>query len=237
MLPKELCTGENLSEIPRSFTNPLGGVVVIDIDEASEGIQKRCEFIRETGIWGDFWLNAFQQVYNLSDLFDDKAKEIERAGLAIGHNRLSVRRVNIKNQELEKEGYIQDCLFLSTHEYLLSFSSSLEELNRKRLSNLAGNGKSNNEKRKDYLTKSIRHEVFKRDNFKCCECGKNKDETSLEIDHIIPVSRGGSDELENLQTLCCACNRSKSNRIYTKEKKLVELREDEDSNRDKAEEV
>lgn len=212
-----LCTSENLSEIPRIFENPYGGVIYIDIDEMSDVLQKRCEFIRETGIWGDFWLCLFQQVYNLSDIFEDKAKEIERAGLGIGHNPLHVRCFKYKNQEAEKEGYEQDCMFLSTHESLLSPISSIEELNRRRLSNWAKNGNSNKLKRKDYLTKSIRHEVFKRDGYKCCECSKTKNESSLEIDHILPISRGGSDELDNLQTLCSACNRSKSNRVYTKE--------------------
>lgn len=64
------------------------------------------------------------------------------------------------------------------------------------------------------LSKSIRHEVFKRDNYKCVECGATKDETTLHIDHIQPVSHGGSDELDNLQTLCQDCNLAKSNRFW-----------------------
>jgi 5-methylcytosine-specific restriction protein A len=64
------------------------------------------------------------------------------------------------------------------------------------------------------ITKSIRHEVFKRDNYACKECGKTKEETSLEIDHIIPVSQGGTDELSNFQTLCKVCNHAKNNRAW-----------------------
>lgn len=76
------------------------------------------------------------------------------------------------------------------------------------------NNSYNKPKRINGITKSIRYEVLKRDNFKCVFCGKSKDEVSLEIDHIIPVSKGGTDELSNFQTLCCTCNLSKSNRIY-----------------------
>lgn len=64
------------------------------------------------------------------------------------------------------------------------------------------------------FTKSIRHEVFKRDNYKCVECGATKENTVLHIDHIIPVSQGGTDELDNLQTLCETCNLAKSNRKW-----------------------
>ena len=35
----------------------------------------------------------------------------------------------------------------------------------------------------------LRHEVFKRDNYRCRECGATNKETTLEIDHIVPVSK------------------------------------------------
>ncbi len=35
----------------------------------------------------------------------------------------------------------------------------------------------------------------------------------LEVDHIMPVSRGGSDDISNLQLLCFECNRGKSDRV------------------------
>ena len=64
------------------------------------------------------------------------------------------------------------------------------------------------------VPKGMRHEVFKRDNYTCCECGARKsDGATLHIDHIVPVSKGGSDELDNLQTLCSDCNLNKSDVI------------------------
>ena len=53
--------------------------------------------------------------------------------------------------------------------------------------------------------------VIKRDGYTCCICRKAGGE--LEVDHILPVSRGGSNKLENLQTLCKPCNRGKSNSL------------------------
>ena len=59
------------------------------------------------------------------------------------------------------------------------------------------------------IPRKLRHEVFMRDGYRCRECGASKDETSLEIDHIIPVARGGTNDIDNLQTLCRECNRMK----------------------------
>ena len=59
------------------------------------------------------------------------------------------------------------------------------------------------------IPRKLRHEVFKRDGYRCRECGASKEETSLEIDHILPVAKGGTNDIDNLQTLCRECNRMK----------------------------
>ena len=66
------------------------------------------------------------------------------------------------------------------------------------------------------ISSKLRYEVLKRDNFKCCACGASpaKDPSvELHIDHIIPWSKGGKTEMENLQTLCSKCNLGKSDTI------------------------
>lgn len=66
------------------------------------------------------------------------------------------------------------------------------------------------------VTPKVRSQVKERDNFTCQICGiSTKDEPHLllEIDHIIPVSKGGTSDMSNLQTLCWKCNRSKSNKL------------------------
>ena len=60
------------------------------------------------------------------------------------------------------------------------------------------------------IGKQIRVQVLARDGYRCKMCGRTKDEVPLEVDHIIAVSDGGTDELNNLATLCRDCNRGKS---------------------------
>lgn len=67
-------------------------------------------------------------------------------------------------------------------------------------------------KERNKMTNSLRYSVLKKYNFKCSACGKSVNEVKLQIDHIIPVSKGGKTEISNLQTLCEQCNSGKSNR-------------------------
>ena len=62
------------------------------------------------------------------------------------------------------------------------------------------------------IPKSVRFEVFKRDSFTCQYCGRSAPDALLEIDHIMPVSKGGDNSLLNLITSCQDCNRGKTNR-------------------------
>lgn len=60
----------------------------------------------------------------------------------------------------------------------------------------------------------LRFKVLQRDRFLCCACGRGPSITpgvSLEVDHIKPWSKGGETVIENLQTLCVACNQGKTN--------------------------
>lgn len=65
------------------------------------------------------------------------------------------------------------------------------------------------------MTNDLREAIKKRDNYTCCICGNSvftEPNLLLEVDHIIPVSKGGKTEASNLQTLCWRCNRTKANK-------------------------
>lgn len=59
------------------------------------------------------------------------------------------------------------------------------------------------------------HKTFvklgRRDGFECANCGSSS--SDLQIDHIIPVSSGGGNSLDNLQILCQSCNASKGAKV------------------------
>jgi len=60
------------------------------------------------------------------------------------------------------------------------------------------------------IGKATREAIFKRDNFKCLNCGSSEE---LTIDHIVPKSQGGGNNYGNLQTLCQMCNKYKGCKV------------------------
>lgn len=87
-----------------------------------------------------------------------------------------------------------------------------------RISNKSG-GYYNDKEVWDYLCKvergkvsnKMRFAIYERDNFICRRCGWNgrNAKNGLEIDHIVPISKGGKSTPDNLQTLCHKCNKLK----------------------------
>ena len=63
------------------------------------------------------------------------------------------------------------------------------------------------------VSNRMRFSIYERDGNRCRKCGKSGWHHDLEIDHIIPISKGGKSTYENLQTLCRECNLEKGSRI------------------------
>lgn len=72
------------------------------------------------------------------------------------------------------------------------------------------------ERQRALMTAKLREQIKIRDDYTCQYCSVSvfrEPHLLLEIDHIIPVSRGGLSVEENLQTLCWRCNRRKSDKV------------------------
>lgn len=66
------------------------------------------------------------------------------------------------------------------------------------------------------MTPQLREQILSRDKYECKKCGvskKNEKHLLLEVDHIIPISKGGITIESNLQALCWKCNRTKGARL------------------------
>ena len=81
---------------------------------------------------------------------------------------------------------------------------------REALENAGLHDKPNSQKLNARRSANISHHkrkvVFERNEYRCVSCGTHR---NLSIDHIIPVARGGSDDVDNLQTMCVPCNTRK----------------------------
>lgn len=81
-------------------------------------------------------------------------------------------------------------------------SYSLAHSGESYFGNSAGNGRDNGYRKKK-ISHRLQKAVFERDAYRCLNCETHLD---LSVDHIIPESKGGTLDMDNLQTLCRSCN-------------------------------
>ncbi len=78
------------------------------------------------------------------------------------------------------------------------------------------------------ITKSIKETLFENQKNKCNACNTQFELRNLEVDHIVPKSKGGGDYIDNLQLLCGHCNRVKGNKpmayLESKIKKINDMK-------------
>ena len=136
-----------------------------------------------------------QLVY--SQLIREKQKAIIKNTSKINSDLIS-KIDKYKNENETIIEFIENAILKSLPKEVLS-REELKEINRRRK-----------------ISDTTRYAVLERAGFKCQCCGskplKNND-VILHIDHIIPHSLGGSDNVDNLQVLCDKCNLSKQNRF------------------------
>ena len=81
----------------------------------------------------------------------------------------------------------------------------------------------------DIVSGSLRYRIIKRSGGKCEACGVSSVERAIDIDHIIPKNKGGSNDESNLQALCYKCNRQKRDTDETDFHKVKDSYDDRDA--------
>lgn len=115
-------------------------------------------------------------------------------------------------RKLEEELFSEDYSYFL--EKMISKKENEIKILKKELDRIKNEEKLKNENNRKTIRGKVRLEVFERDNYQCQVCGATiGDGVKLHIDHIVPVSKGGTDDIDNLQVLCDKCNLSKSNRL------------------------
>jgi 5-methylcytosine-specific restriction endonuclease McrA len=87
--------------------------------------------------------------------------------------------------------------------YKLNPEKSVAATNRRRALKLAADGSHTEEEWQELKTFY---------NFKCLRCGEQEPNIKLTRDHVIPLSKGGTDSINNVQPLCARCNSKKNNK-------------------------
>jgi hypothetical protein len=113
-------------------------------------------------------------------------------------------------KNISKEGCCEYCNSKLTEDEFYTYKSICYKCcsNAWRIYEFAHGGECKTDIKKRHITKAIKETVLRRDGFLCLKCGSAD---NLTIDHITPISLGGSNDYNNLQTLCSKCNSKKSN--------------------------
>lgn len=113
-------------------------------------------------------------------------------------------------------------------EYVKNNPDKIKELNRKWYKDHPEKTRAKNRKYKSrkrgnggVITVLQEKELYKFYNFTCLCCERREPEVKMTLDHVLPISKGGKNVIENAQPLCKSCNSRKNNRHIDYRKKLL----------------
>jgi 5-methylcytosine-specific restriction endonuclease McrA len=128
----------------------------------------------------------------------EKAKEIQRKYRAVNHERVLASNKKWRDGNKEKQS-------ASSKRWAILNNSKIREYSRKR--------RNSKFEAEGFHTQGEWDLLKVQYGFMCPSCKKKEPEIKLTEDHIIPLSKGGSDYIENIQPLCGNCNCKKATKI------------------------
>jgi len=143
-----------------------------------------------------------------------QAKRIEVFSRQISNKPIRIYSYKFKDYFIYKDNiYKFDRADYSDEQRLLQIME-LEDKERRKFEHLKQRfieaEKIEQERDRPSIPEEVRVAVWRRDGGKCVKCGSRE---NLEYDHIIPVSKGGSNTVRNIELLCEKCNREKHDNI------------------------
>ena len=163
---------------------------------------KRCLEDRE--LWQDTDKNPIEIIINGREKISSSKGTLDLFGIKVKATKaVSAYYYVFKNMLFEATGpYNVEEAALLVKDYYNKRRAKIDSLNESAVTPEA--------RTRGVIPEAVRHEVWRRDQGKCVECGS---QDNLEFDHLIPFSRGGANTVRNLQLLCEKCNRKKSAKI------------------------
>lgn len=119
-------------------------------------------------------------------------------------------RVRMRKEAIEREAAEREAAERAEIEAKIKEKHRRKQLEKQVEADLIERGEIFKEARRPPIPKDVQDVVYNRDGGKCVLCGSAE---NLHFDHIIPFSKGGATNIENLQILCQKCNLEKSNKI------------------------
>ncbi len=166
--------------------------------EKEEAEKKRQEEERSAEFWRQHKLEHEERQRRYQELLEEKRRERER-----WEAERPAREAAEKERAAEREK--------------AEIASKLKERQRRRelekqvrLELIDSGELFGDEAKRPPIPRDVVDAVYRRDGARCVYCGSTE---NLQLDHIIPFSKGGATSLENLQLLCQKCNLEKSNKI------------------------
>ena len=177
------------------------------IDEGISEFQSHCNFVKQ---WKDDTSQKahssvidFIRVQQYSNAIDDEHVFVFN---------LRRNQTRYRQRNYVKTSYVVSSIsdrFTCSYDYIISRYNVLKGIDFETTTK-----KYYTKNQRKQMTPQLRQQIIQRDNYTCQKCGKHmSDGVGLQIDHIIPISKGGKTVASNLQVLCSKCNGSKSNKL------------------------